>query len=188
MLKISKIRGVTLFELMIVLSIAGIILTLGVPSFQAVIANQRMTGATNEMVMSLNLAKSEAVKRVAYVSICKSSNGLTCNAAVEWDAGWIVFANTTNANLDSVDVGDELIRVHPQLRDSLTFVSIGNIDSFLSFRPTGTVGTAVANLTGTLTICDDRGAASARGIVLGPSGRWHVSTDLAHDGTALVCP
>ncbi len=49
---------------MIALSIAGIILTLGVPSFQAVIANQRMTGATNEMVMSLNLAKSEAVERV----------------------------------------------------------------------------------------------------------------------------
>lgn len=189
MLNISKSRGVTLFELMIALAIAGVIITLGVPSFRAVIANQQMSAATNEMVMTLNLAKSEAVKRVAYVSICKSTDGLTCNlAAPGWDAGWIVFANTTNANLDSLDVGDELIRVFPQLRDSFTFISIGTINSFLSFRPSGTVGTAVGNLTGTMTMCDDRGALSARGIVLGPSGRWHVSTDVAHDGSALVCP
>ena len=91
MLNISKSRGVTLFELMMALAIAGVIIALGVPSFRAVIANQQMSAATNEMVMTLNLAKSEAVKRVAYVSICQSTDGLTCTlAAPGWDAGWTV--------------------------------------------------------------------------------------------------
>ena len=87
MLNISKSRGVTLFELMIALAIAGVIITLGVPSFRAVIANQQMSAATNEMVMTLNLAKSEAVKRVAYVAICKSTDGLPCSAGAPGWAG-----------------------------------------------------------------------------------------------------
>jgi len=187
-INISNNRGMTLFELLIALTVASVLMVIGVPSFQAVIDNQRMTSVTNEMVMTLNLAKSEAVKRVAYVSICKSSDGVNCSAGVAgWNNGWIVFANTTNANLDSIDVGDEIIRVYPGLRQSFTFSPIGTITSFLSFRPGGTIGTAAADITGTLTVCDERGAAFARGIVLGLSGRWHVSHDVAHDGSALVC-
>jgi len=185
----SKNRGMTLLELMIALTIASVILTLGVPSFRAVIDNQRMTASTNEMVMTLNLAKSEAIKRVAYVSICQSSDGASCSAGgLGWQDGWIVFANATNASLDSFDAGDELIRVYPRLRQSFTFTSLGAINSFVSFRPGGTIGTSAANMTGTLTICDERGAGYARGIVLGLSGRWHVSYEEAHDGSVLVCP
>ena len=188
MINISNNRGMTLFDLLIALTVASMVLTLVVPSFKTVIASQRMTSVTNEMVMTLNLAKSEAVKRVAYVSVCKSSDGVNCSAGVAgWDDGWIVFANTTNANLDSIDAGDEIIRVYPGIRQSFTFSTIGTITSFISFRPGGTIGTAAANMAGTLTVCDERGATFARGIVLGLSGRWHVSRDVAHDGSALVC-
>ncbi len=185
----QKTSGFTLLELMVALAIGSIILVVGVPSFKGTLDNQRMTSATNELIMSLNLAKSEAIKRVAYVSVCKSSDGVSCTAAgTSWDDGWIVFANATVANLGSVDVGDEMIGVNPALRDSLTMIPIGAIDGFLSFRPSGTLGTATANMTGTLTVCDDRGAAQARGILLDPSGHWQVSRDLAHDGSALACP
>ena len=188
MIKIAENRGFTLLELMVTLSIAGIILAIGVPSFRSVMQNQRMTTATNEMVTSLNLAKSEAIKRVVYVSICKSSNGVTCGAAgTSWNDGWIVFANATVANLGVRDFGDELIRVYPGLRSEFTLTPIGTIDGFISFRPSGTMGTAVANMTGTLTMCDERGAGNARGILLQSSGSWSVSRDLAHDGTALAC-
>ncbi len=188
MTNISNNRGMTLFDVLIALGVAAMVMVMGVPSFQTVINNQRITSVTNEMVMTLNLAKSEAIKRVAYVSVCKSSDGVNCSAGVaEWDDGWIVFSNATNANLDSVDVGDEIIRVYPGLRESITFTPIGTINSFVSFRPGGTIGTAAANMTGTWTICDERGAAYARGIVLGPSGRWQVSHDVAHDGSTLVC-
>ena len=187
-IRIAENRGFTLLVLMITLLIAGIILSIGVPSFRGVMQNQRMTSATNELVMSLNLAKSEAIKRVAYVSICKSSNGVTCgDAGTSWRDGWIVFANATVANLGVRDFGDELIRVYPGLRSEFALTPIGTVDGFISFRPSGTMGTAVANMTGTLTMCDERGAGYARGIVLQSSGSWSVSRDLAHDGSALVC-
>ena len=145
-IRIAENRGFTLLELMITLLIAGIILSIGVPSFRGVMQNQRMTSATNELVMSLNLAKSEAIKRVVYVSVCKSSNGVTCgDAATSWRDGWIVFANATVANLGVRDFGDELIRVYPSLRSEFALTPIGTVDGFISFRPSGTMGTAVAN-------------------------------------------
>ena len=146
-----------------------------------------MTVAANELVMSLNLAKSEAIKRVAYVSVCKSSNGVACTDAATWADGWIVFANATAANLGAIDPGDELIRIYPGVRDSIDLTPSGAIDGFVSFRPSGTIGTTVANMTGTLTVCDERGVDYARGILLEPSGRWSVSRELAHDGAALSC-
>ena len=173
---------------MIALTIGSIILVWGVPSFQGVLDSQRMSSSTNELVMSLNLAKSEAIKRVAYVSICKSSNGVTCgDAATSWNDGWIVFANATVANVGVRDFGDELIRVYPGLRNGYTLTPIGTVDGFISFRPSGTMGTAVANMAGTLTMCDERGAGNARGIQMQSSGSWSVSRNFAHDGSALVC-
>lgn len=183
----SKMRGVTLLELLIALLIASVMLTMGIPSFRAVLDNQRMTAATNELVMSLNLAKSEAIKRVAYVSLCKSNNGVACTGAGDWSDGWIIFANTDAASLSAIDVGDEIIRIYPSLRDSIDLTPSGTIGDFISFRPSGTVGTTVGNMTGTLTVCDERGAGHARGVVVEPSGRWRVSRDLAHDGDALQC-
>lgn len=183
----KKVTGFTLLELMIALMIGAVILVVGVPSFQGVMDNQRLTGATNELVMSLNLAKSEAIKRVTYVSVCKSSNGVSCTAASSWDDGWIVFANDSVANPGSIDAGDEIIRIYPALRDSITLMPTGTIGGFVSFRPSGTIGTAVANMTGTLTVCDHRGAGHARGIVLETAGQWYVSPDQAHDGSPLTC-
>jgi type IV fimbrial biogenesis protein FimT len=185
--KFYRMRGVTLLELMIALLIASVMLTIGIPSFRTVLDNQRLTVATNEMVMSLNLAKSEAIKRVAYVSICKSNNGVACTGAGEWSDGWIIFANTGVASLSSIDAGDEIIRIYPKFRDSIDLTPSGTIGDFLSFRPSGTLGTSVGNMTGTLTVCDERGADHARGVLLNASGRWRVSRDLDHGGAALSC-
>jgi type IV fimbrial biogenesis protein FimT len=188
MLVRQRTKGFTLFELIIALAIGSIVLVVGIPSFSGTLDNQRMTSATNELVMSLNLAKSEAIKRVTYVSVCRSNNGTSCTGGgTSWDDGWIVFANATVANLGSVDAEDEIIRVYPALRDELTVTPTGTIAGFVSFRPSGTIGTSAANMTGTLTACDERGADHARGISVESSGQWHVSHDLAHDGAALTC-
>jgi type IV fimbrial biogenesis protein FimT len=184
----QKTSGFTLLELVVTLAIGAVILVVGVPSFKGTLDNQRMTSATNELVMSLNLAKSEAIKRVVYVSVCKSSNGASCSAAdTSWDDGWIVFANATVANLDSIEGEDEVIRFYPALRDELTVTPTGTIAGFISFRPSGTIGTSAANMQGTLTICDERGAANARGILLESSGQWHVSREVDQADADLAC-
>lgn len=181
--------GFTLLELLIVITLAALITAIGVPSFQSTVANQRRTAAVNELALAFNLARSEAIKRVRYVSICKSNDGATCGGGgVEWEDGWITFANADNATPNTVDAGDEIIRVHPALNDTLTLRRTGVVDGFVSFRPSGTMGTSVGNLTGTLTLCDDRGAASARGVILRPSGQWMISHEIGHDDADLACP
>ena len=177
-----------MFELLIVIALGAIVMTMAVPSFQNSIHNQRLVTATNELVIALTLAKSEAIKRVAYVSVCKSSDGATCTSnATSWNDGWIVFANADSATPGSFDAGDELIRVYQALPDTLSISTSGNVAAFVSFRPSGTLGTNAANILGTLTTCDQRGAEFATAVLMRPSGRWQVSHDKAHDDAALTC-
>ena len=63
--------------------------------------------------------------------------------------------------------------------------SIGGIVDFISFRPDGTIGAPGAG--GTVTVCDDRGDAAARGIVVQASGEWSISRDRDHAGSPLTC-
>jgi type IV fimbrial biogenesis protein FimT len=183
-----KNDGFTLLELLTTLGVASLIVTLGVPSFRAVLDNQRMTAGTNELVTSLNLAKSEAIKRVAYVTVCKSDNGSSCGGGgVSWNDGWLVFANSTSVNLGTVDANDTIIRVYSGLKGEMAVAPTGTVDGFLSFRPSGTMGTTASNTSGSLTFCDRRGVDDARAILLEPSGRWRVSHDEDHNGNALSC-
>jgi len=180
--------GFSLLELMVAVAIGALIMTMAVPSFRNSINNQRMTTATNELVMALTLAKSEAIKRVSYVTVCASTNGTSCAGNdTSWNEGWIIFANSGTTTIGVLDGTDELIRVHSGLHEDLSVATLGNVESFVSFRPSGTLGTNASNLAGTLTTCDKRGASSATAILMQPSGRWQVSHDEAHDASALTC-
>ena len=57
-----KSSGFTLVELMITLAIAGILVAVGIPSFNSTISDSRLTSYANEFVTALNLARSEAIK------------------------------------------------------------------------------------------------------------------------------
>lgn len=92
----KRLRGTTLIELIITLSIAAILMSIAVPSFQDIIQTNRIASATNEMVRALYLTRSEAINRGADVSICTSSNTEaatpTCGTA-NWDSGWLIMAS-----------------------------------------------------------------------------------------------
>lgn len=184
----ARSRGFTLIELMVVLAVATVLLTIGIPSFRSLIANQRASTSINEVLASFRLARSEAIKTARSVTVCKSEDGATCDDAVEWEAGWIVFLNTGPGTPDTVDPGDQIIRVNSGLPGGLTLRPIGDVDTFLSYRPTGSAGTTAQNLSGTLTLCDPREIADTRALNISVSGSTNVSYDAAFDGSALACP
>lgn len=60
-------RGVTLIELMIGLTIAAILFTIGAPSFSEWIQNMRIRNVAESIVSGLQITRTEAVKRNAMV-------------------------------------------------------------------------------------------------------------------------
>lgn len=98
------LRGFTLIELMTTLAVVAVLVTIGIPGFRDFIFNTRMVAETNDLVTSLNFARSEAVRRNAVVSVCASVDGSACSGSSDWSAGWIVFNGNGNQAAGSADV------------------------------------------------------------------------------------
>jgi type IV fimbrial biogenesis protein FimT len=166
----QKITGFTLIELIITLAVAAILLGLAAPSFTDMIKDNRLIAQTNEFTASLNLGRSEAIKRALTVTICKSDNQTSCGG--NWQGGWLVFEDVDGqGDLDSGT--DTIIRVHAALSNGNTLVSNS---STTSNRITYDASGFAMNYNSTFTFCDDRGLSSAKGRVISPSGRIRVAS------------
>lgn len=172
--------GFTIVELLVTISVVGILLALGVPSFHTTILNNRMSARVNEMVAEFSFARSEAVKRGSSVTICKRNNaGNACSnaAGFEWKSGWIVFSDVDGDRM--VDAGtDTILRVHGEM---VGLSSLRIIYNAITFNASGFAAGINNN---TMTFCDRRGLSQAKGLVLAKTGRLRsaISTD------TLVCP
>jgi len=174
--------GFTLIELMFVLAVAAILLSVAVPALQTFSTNAKQTGAINDFVSSMHLARNTAITTNARVTMCASSNAASCQA-VSWDSGWILFRDP-NSN-QTVD-GTEAIIGTGAPDDTLSIAS-AQYGQFLMYRPSGRVMSAnVGTNTGEFTVCDDRGTSHGKAIVVDLSGRPTLSKTKA-DGTAFSC-
>lgn len=166
-----KQSGSTLLELMVVLSVSAILLGIGIPGFSTLTSNSRLVGATNELVSSLHLARSEAIKRNSRVVLCTSATGTSCVASGGWHQGWLVFHDpNNNAVLDA----DEVVILSRQaLPAGLRATSTGSTARYVSYTPTGgTKQITGAFQAGTLTLCNASEAAdTARKIIISSTGR-----------------
>jgi type IV fimbrial biogenesis protein FimT len=73
------VRGFTLLELMVVISVTGILLAVAVPSFGAMLARMRLEGAGNELATDLQYSRSEASRRRANVNLASAAGGAGYN-------------------------------------------------------------------------------------------------------------
>ncbi len=72
----DKLRqsGITLLELLVAIFIAGIVLGLGIPSMVEFQRNARITTVANDMIAAISVARAEAVKRRAPVTLCPTDD------------------------------------------------------------------------------------------------------------------
>ena len=86
-----RLHGFSLLELMMTLTVAAILFGVGVPSFIDTIRSNRAATNINELSTAFAIARSEAIRRGANVTVCRSSDDATCGAS--WADGWIVFVD-----------------------------------------------------------------------------------------------
>jgi len=140
-------NGVTLIELLIALVISAILMTVGVPSFKGLVHSNRMTTQANEFISSMNLARSEAIKRKVNFDVVSSGTN-------NWGAGWLVKIS-----------GGDTLRKFRAFDGSTTLVSDGSLDTF-QYQASGR-----ANTTDTLYLCDISTGKSGRKITIATTGR-----------------
>lgn len=101
-LMVIRQQGLTLIELMVTLAVAIVLLAVGIPAFQSMIANHRAAALTNGLVSALTLARSEAMGRTVPVAVCPREQGkLECaEDAAAWKNGWLVFTDVSGAGLE----------------------------------------------------------------------------------------
>lgn len=134
-------RGFTLIELMVTLAVAVVLLTVGVPGFKSMIERNKNAAAVNGFISSMTYARSEAVKRGAYVSVCASDARLEDNreqqrcTGSDWVGGYAVFMDA-DRGCNPTD-GAGVLRVAHQ-EGSITAVSReGSAVSCVRYGPIG---------------------------------------------------
>ena len=101
--------GFSLIELMVTVALISILLTLGVPSFSAILRNMTLTSQANNFVAAINLARSEAIRRNTAVTLSATASNLTQN---HWELGWQIWVDRNgNGTLDN----GELLRLFPDM-------------------------------------------------------------------------
>ncbi len=166
--KISGFSGFTLIELITTLVIASILMALAAPSFSNFVKNNRLTTQANGILADLALARSEAIKRAATITVCKSTDSLTCNPGAAWADGWIV-VNTASG---------QVFRAHEALTGQNTMVGTGGITGLgnqILYTRTGLSGLAGPQA---FHICDYLdGPAKGRWIQVAVTGRARIAID-----------
>lgn len=192
---------------MVGVAVLAIALGAGVPSMSELIKNSRLSAHTNDLLASLHLARTEAIKRNARVTLCKSVNTTACNttAGTGWEIGWMVFADAApfgtfstlvegpGAVLDSHGAAAANVSITPRAADPAAVPprAADTIGNFVSYTSRGAIRNAAgAAQSGVFRVCDERGLGHARGLELSPTGRAAFNkamTDLDPSSTG-TCP
>jgi type IV fimbrial biogenesis protein FimT len=192
-------RGFTIIELMITLTIVGVLISVAAPALQSFIMNNRMAGISRELLSTLQTARTEATKRQRNVVVCASSNpgaGAAAVCTTGASSGWIMFVDT-NSDWERTST-EELIKNHAYDTSKLTLLADGS--KRVSYASTGFTnpGSGGASTTPTLSIvvCDERGNVDtsggaseinsvARGLIITPTGRARITRSLSEITTRL---
>lgn len=115
----------TMIELVVAVALFAIVVTLAAPSFGEAALGGRLTSYANNLVVSANLARSEAIKRNAIVRLCVSTTGSDCAGSGSWEQGWIIL----------VPNNGQVIHQQPPAAPGLRILANGF--HTIDFQPTG---------------------------------------------------
>lgn len=184
--------GFTIIELMVTLAVAAVLATIAAPNMRDFIRNNRLTSEANDLLRSLQQARSQAIKQQVNVAVCFTANPTAGTPTCSFGAGtgWIVFQDS-NANWDH-DAGEPLLSTHEFNSGVTTGISsvfssaitvVSDNSDIVSYAGSG-FGNPAGAQTPMLNviICDDRGNqavgatnSTARAVLITNTGRARVT-------------
>ncbi|CAB4049723.1 GspH/FimT family pseudopilin [Paraburkholderia phenoliruptrix] len=121
----------TLVETLVVIALFAVIVVMATPSFVAWHVRDQVDARAKALLSTLSYARSEALRRGARVTVCRTDAARHClaagqpcgNGVTDWSCGWAVLADRGGT--------PTLLRAH----GSLAAVSIVGIQTNLTFTP-----------------------------------------------------
>ena len=176
---LKKQSGFTLIELLTTVIIIGVVLAIGVPSYQQFLRKNHTVTNANSLVTALNLARSEAVKRGAQVTIRRNAG-----ATQVWENGWSIFTDL-NRNGAFNDDGDATLceptedcqlRVYGALPNNYTLRTGATYATWVAYLPNGLSRGSGGLANDTFRLCaDDANITNSRNIAVSITGRPRAS-------------
>lgn len=122
---------------MVTVAVLAIIASIAVPAMQALIAANRLSAASTELVTALQLARSEAIRRNATVTVCGSDDGTDCASTTTWSRWIVTGRDNAGGNIEVI-------------RDSAVAggMQVDGPAAGIRFRPTG-----MLDAQATITVC-----------------------------------
>ena len=176
-MKTEHANGFTLLELLVAITVSTILLTIGVPSFLRMVAENERVSYSADLYSALNYARSEAIARNVQVVICKSDSETQCNTSASWSDGWVIYANTNGSVTGTQPEGaaEPILQTHTQLNrftlttedaEGNTGAANNNIANRVVYLPTGR-----AQNTGIFSLCPENTEISGGQIHITTTGR-----------------
>lgn len=122
--------GISLWEFLLTLVLFAMLGLMSAPLYYRTIDSLHVSAETNRLVAALNFARVQAVVRHRPVSVCSSTDGVSCRAT-PWERGYIVFVDAGTVGV--VDSSDRVLRredvPEPRVRITLAGRSYVRFDS-----------------------------------------------------------
>jgi type IV fimbrial biogenesis protein FimT len=148
----KRASGFTIVELLITVTVLGILAAFALPEFSNFVRDQRVKTAISDVYASFIYARSEAIKRSANVDVIP-------NNTADWAAGWAV-----------KDAGGTNLKV----QDAISGVTIAGEGGTITYRRDGRLSAAIATF---VLSSPDSGSITARCLRIDPSGRPNIKVD-----------
>lgn len=175
----ARQRGFTLIELVITLTLVGILTALVAPTFGETLRNWRRDSATGTLNTTLLQARAEAIKSTRKVMLCPTTTGTSCANSTDWKTGWMMFVDD-GATDQAYDAGERIVQVTTAQGGLASLTSSSNV-RFLQFWPNGlmfsTAAAGTAHTTFTVTPSGLTSSTKVNKIAVSRVGRATVTTD-----------